>query len=127
MSTGCWNVCNRFWTGSLASSGTSIFTRSCCSSWAGFSPGPEGNQITWRCSGDCVANKPSCTSNAFGFYETDLLVEALRTGRREEVPEYLTLFREHPVAQVDQFARVIDLLAWRGCESEFRATAIRRC
>jgi hypothetical protein len=55
------------------------------------------------------------------------VVEALRTGRREEVPEYLTLFREHPVAEVDQFAWVIDLLAWRGCESELRATAIRRC
>ena len=57
----------------------------------------------------------------FGYHDMDLLAEALRTGQREEISELLELFRAHPIRHIDEFAKVVDLLAWRGCEPELRA------
>jgi len=56
----------------------------------------------------------------FGCYDEDLLTEALRTGRCDEIPVFLELFRQHPVKHIDEFAKVVDLLAWGGCEAELR-------
>jgi hypothetical protein len=64
--------------------------------------------------------QPEMYFQCFGYYDEDLLTEALRTGRREEIPACLRLFREHPSKHIDQFARVVDLLAWRGCETELK-------
>jgi hypothetical protein len=49
-----------------------------------------------------------------------LLTEALRAGRREDIPSCLALFRQHPINHIDQFTAVVNLLAWRGCETELR-------
>jgi len=64
--------------------------------------------------------QPETYFQCFGYYDQDLIAEALRTGRREDIPAYLDLFRQHPVKHIDQFADVVDLLAWRGCETELR-------
>jgi len=65
--------------------------------------------------------QPEMYFECFGYYDEDLLTEALRAGRREDLPVYLRLFRQHPINHIDQFATVVDLLAWRGCETELRA------
>ena len=67
--------------------------------------------------------QPEMYRAAFGYYDLDLVAEALRANRREEIPVYLDFFREDPVGSVDQFAELVDLLAWRGCEGELRALA----
>lgn len=64
--------------------------------------------------------QPEVYAKGFGYWDTDLLVEALRAGRRDDIPACLTLFRQHPVRFVDDFSLVVDLLAWQGCESELR-------
>jgi Protein of unknown function (DUF1186) len=63
---------------------------------------------------------PEAYFPCFGYYDHDLIAEALRTGRREGIPDYLDLFRQHPVNHIDEFADVVNLLAWRGCEMELR-------
>lgn len=81
-----------------------------------------------ECTGDYLAllrrlrdEQPEMYFECFGYYDEDLLTEALRTGRREEIPACLRLFQEHPVKHIDHFARVVDLLAWRGYEPELKA------
>ena len=64
--------------------------------------------------------EPSTYFECFGYFDHDLIADALRTGRRQEIPAYLDLFRLHPVKHIDQLAEVVDLLAWRGCETELR-------
>lgn len=64
--------------------------------------------------------QPEMYFECFGYYDEDLLTEALRTGRREDIPACLRLFQEHPAKHIDQFARVVDLLAWRGYETELK-------
>ena len=60
-------------------------------------------------------------SQCFGYWDVDLLAEALRDGRREDIPACLTLFRQKPIRFIDEFADVVDLLAWHGCEAELRS------
>jgi hypothetical protein len=64
--------------------------------------------------------QPEMYFQCFGYYDCDLIADALRTGQRNEIPAHLDLFRQHPVKHIDQFADVVDLLAWRGCERELR-------
>ena len=64
--------------------------------------------------------QPETYFQCFGYYDHDLIAEAIRTGRREEIPTCLDLFRQHPVKHIDQLSDVVDLLAWRGCEMELR-------
>ena len=64
--------------------------------------------------------QPDTYFQCFGYYDLDLMAEAIRTRRREEIPACLDLFRQHPVNHIDQFAGVVDLLAWCGYETELR-------
>jgi hypothetical protein len=65
--------------------------------------------------------QPEMYFECFGYYDEDLLTEALRTGRREDIPDCLSLFRQHPVTHTQKYGQVVNLLAWRGCETELRA------
>jgi hypothetical protein len=65
--------------------------------------------------------QPEMYLQCFGFFDVGLLSDALRTGRREDIPACLDLFQQHPIREIDQFAKVVDLLAWRGYEAELRA------
>jgi hypothetical protein len=62
--------------------------------------------------------QPEVYALRFGYWDLDLLVEALRTGCREDIPACLAHFQRNPVRFVDELAHVVDLLAWQGCESE---------
>ncbi len=64
--------------------------------------------------------QPDTYLQCFGYYDHDLIAEAIRTGRREEIPACLDLFKQLPVKHIDQLADVVDLLAWRGLEKELR-------
>jgi hypothetical protein len=64
--------------------------------------------------------QPEMYFQCFGFYDQALLTEALRTGQRHEIPACLERFRQHPTRHIDHLAKVVDLLAWRGCEQELR-------
>ena len=64
--------------------------------------------------------QPEVYSQRFGYWDLDLLAEALRAGRREDIPPCLALFRQEPVRFIAEFAEVVDLLAWHGCEAELR-------
>ena len=64
--------------------------------------------------------QPEVYSQCFGYWDLDLLAEALRAGRREDIPACLALFRQEPLRFIDEFAQVVDLLAWHGCEAELR-------
>ena len=64
--------------------------------------------------------QPEMYFQCFGFFDTQLLADALRRGRREDIPACLDLFQQHPIREIDYFAKVVDLLAWRGCETELR-------
>jgi hypothetical protein len=64
--------------------------------------------------------QPEAYEDNFGYWDLDLLVDALQTGNRQDIPACLKLFRENPIQFVDEFAKVVNLLAWQGCESELR-------
>jgi len=64
--------------------------------------------------------QPEVHSQGFGFWDFNLLVESLRSGQREDIQACLPRFREEPIKFIDQFAEVVDLLAWHGCEAELR-------
>ena len=32
----------------------------------------------------------------------------------------MNFFQQHPIREIDHFAKVVDLLAWRGCDAELR-------
>jgi hypothetical protein len=64
--------------------------------------------------------QPDVYSLGFGYWDLVLLVDALQAGRREDIPACLALFRQEPIPFIDQFAEVVDLLAWHGCEAELR-------
>jgi hypothetical protein len=65
--------------------------------------------------------QPEVYFERFGSYDEDLLTEALRTGQFEDIPSCLIHFRQHPVAHIDQFASVVEILAWQGREEELRS------
>jgi hypothetical protein len=62
--------------------------------------------------------QPGLYRECFGYYDEDLIAEAIHTDRREDIPALLDLFKQDPVGSVDQLAKVVDLLAWRGFEEE---------
>ena len=64
--------------------------------------------------------QPDTYLQCFGYYDHNLIAEAIRSGRREEIQIYLDLFKQHPAKHVDQLADVVDLLAWRGLEKELQ-------
>ncbi len=64
--------------------------------------------------------QPEMYFEVFGDFDRQLITEALRTGRHEEISTWLDLFRQHPVKEIDELAKVVDLLAWCGCETELR-------
>lgn len=64
--------------------------------------------------------QPEMYRECFGSCDEDLLAAALRTGRRDQIPSCLNLFRQHPLEHIDRFGRVVSLLAWHGCEAELR-------
>jgi hypothetical protein len=66
------------------------------------------------------AEQPEVYFQGFGFWDRGLLADALLAGRKEDIPACLALFRQEPVKFIDQFAEVVDLLAWHGCEAELR-------
>jgi hypothetical protein len=65
--------------------------------------------------------QPEVYFESFSYHDQKLLGEALRGGKPEDIPPCLTLFRQHPLKDIDSFALVVDLLAWRGCEEELRS------
>ena len=66
------------------------------------------------------SEQPEVYSRCFGYWDLDLLAESLRAGRREGIPACLALFRQKPIRFIEEFAQVVDLLAWQGCETELR-------
>lgn len=64
--------------------------------------------------------EPVTYLECFGYYDYDLIADALRTGRRHEIPAYLNLFQQHPLKHTEQRMELVDLLAWHGCETELR-------
>lgn len=64
--------------------------------------------------------QPRTYQQCFGYWDRDLLAEALRTRRREDIAACLTRFRQHPTRFVEELFEVVDLLAWHGCEAELR-------
>lgn len=53
-------------------------------------------------------------SFSYGAYDADVIAELVITGRVEEIPAYLDLFKQYPDAQPNYCHQTCNLLAWRG-------------
>ena len=53
-------------------------------------------------------------SFCYGAYDSDIVGELLISGKPEEIPAYLDLFKEYPDAQPDYCHEICNMLAWRG-------------
>lgn len=65
--------------------------------------------------------QPVMYRRSFGYYDRDVIAELVVQNRRNEIPEYFGYFVEAPAGYPEQLEQIIELLAWRGWETELFA------
>lgn len=55
---------------------------------------------------------------SFSYYDCDVIIELIVSGRFKEVPLFFNFFHQYPDSAPDNAHRVIDLLAWTGRQDE---------
>ena len=59
---------------------------------------------------------PVAYFGSFGFFDYDLIIEALVQGRTRDIPRFFDLFHRYPGSDLDNSDRILHLLAWAGAE-----------
>jgi hypothetical protein len=60
--------------------------------------------------------QPKAYSFVFGYFDYDLIVDRVASGRPGEISAFLSFFKEYPDSHPDQCHALTNLLAWRGLE-----------
>lgn len=57
---------------------------------------------------------PEMYVRAFSYYDRDLIIEQLVTGRMNDISRFFNFFHQYPASEPDNAAEIIELLAWTG-------------
>ncbi len=63
------------------------------------------------------AEHPVAYVRSFGYFDYDLIIEALVQGRARDVPRFFDFFHRYPGSDGDNGDRIASLLAWAGAEA----------